>query len=184
MRVSHESASAFTRLITASRRGQKRLAPRGNLLLVEPFFAVPNRVGHHFVYPNAQLYIYMSVTLNRKKGHGLSSDLNPRAYSQANTRPLDAALSPRFTRPRFVRTVGRRSEHRQSRGGSEAEPDAREWDRDLQGQTEEEEQSARRKLACGLCGAMLNPEDVSFGLTKKMVRETLFHVSEQASERT
>lgn len=80
--------------------------------------------------------------------------------------------------------MGRHREHRQSRGGSEAEPDAREWDRDLQGQTEEEEQSARRKLACGLCGAMLNPEDVSFGLTKKMVRETLFHVSEQASERT
>lgn len=37
--------------------------------------------------------------------------------------------------------------------------------------------SERKKLACGMCGAMRTPEDVSFRMTAKMVRETLFHVS-------
>lgn len=36
--------------------------------------------------------------------------------------------------------------------------------------------SERKKLACGMCGAMRTPEDVSFRMTAKMVRETLFHV--------
>lgn len=36
--------------------------------------------------------------------------------------------------------------------------------------------SERRKLACGMCGSMRYPEDVSFRMTAKMVRETLFHV--------
>lgn len=38
--------------------------------------------------------------------------------------------------------------------------------------------SARKKLPCGMCGAMLNPDNLSFRMTTKMVRETLFHVSE------
>ncbi len=38
-------------------------------------------------------------------------------------------------------------------------------------------QSERKQLACGMCGAMRLPEDVSFRMTAKMVRETLFHVS-------
>lgn len=37
--------------------------------------------------------------------------------------------------------------------------------------------SERKRLACGMCGAMRTPEDVSFRMTAKMVRETLFHVS-------
>ena len=37
--------------------------------------------------------------------------------------------------------------------------------------------SLRKKLACGMCGSMRNPEDVSFRMTERMVRETLFHVS-------
>lgn len=37
--------------------------------------------------------------------------------------------------------------------------------------------SERKKLACGMCGAMRTPEDVSFRMTAKMVRETMFHVS-------
>lgn len=37
--------------------------------------------------------------------------------------------------------------------------------------------SERRKLACGMCGSLRFPEDVSFRMTAKMVRETLFHVS-------
>eukprot|EP00903_Cladosiphon_okamuranus_P014535 g13482.t1 len=36
--------------------------------------------------------------------------------------------------------------------------------------------SERKKLACGVCGAMRTPEDVSFRMTAKMVRETLFHI--------
>ena len=38
-------------------------------------------------------------------------------------------------------------------------------------------QAERKKLACGMCGAMRIPEDVSFRMTAKMVRETVFHVS-------
>lgn len=37
--------------------------------------------------------------------------------------------------------------------------------------------SERKTLACGMCGAMRIPEDVSFRMTARMVRETLFHVS-------
>eukprot|EP00752_Nemacystus_decipiens_P003390 g3137.t1 len=36
--------------------------------------------------------------------------------------------------------------------------------------------SERKRLACGMCGAMRTPEDVSFRMTAKMVRETLFHI--------
>lgn len=39
------------------------------------------------------------------------------------------------------------------------------------------QQCERKQLACGMCGAMRVPEDVSFRMTAKMVRETLFHVS-------
>lgn len=38
----------------------------------------------------------------------------------------------------------------------------------------------RKKLPCGMCGAMRTPEDVSFRMTTKMVREALFHVSEES----
>lgn len=37
--------------------------------------------------------------------------------------------------------------------------------------------SERKRLACGMCGALRIPEDVSFRMTAKMIRETLFHVS-------
>lgn len=40
--------------------------------------------------------------------------------------------------------------------------------------------SERKKLACGMCGAMRTPEDVSFRMTAKMVREALFHVREES----
>ncbi|CAM9862354.1 unnamed protein product, partial [Hapterophycus canaliculatus] len=36
--------------------------------------------------------------------------------------------------------------------------------------------SERKTLACGMCGAMRIPEDVSFRMTTRMVRETLFHI--------
>lgn len=96
-------------------------------------------------------------------------------------------VSPPDGRDRGTTETGRKGRDGKCEGQREKRTNTGVGEEDIQsareGWTDDEDREAAsaegivgRKISCGMCGALLAPEDVSFRMTTKMVRETLFHV--------